>query len=427
MVKNDLQRFPLVSIVVPSFQQARFLRTAIDSILAQDYSPIEVLVLDGGSSDGSREILESYGDRIWFRSTPDNGQSSAINEGFGRSRGEIVAWLNSDDFYYPGAVGKAVEALRSNPEAGLVYGEGNQVDEEGNVKWRFPETVPFDLWRLANVADYILQPTAFFRRDALFAAGLLNEGLNWGLDWDLWIRMGKRCPFVHLDEVLAASRLHGETKTATGGLRRMRELYGVLSRHDVTGISPALVIHVIATAVRAVLPSAEIISTDVVTGSMPGIFSRLSRSVVAGFERMVRKWLQNVQGVWPDGMAGNTGQMWLPSAGSRCLLEMSGRNLAISGQKVVLRACGREARTGNLGPGEPFRLSLEIPEGSVPVKVMLTCSRTCKVGPLDPKLGPRRAGFILEDYRVVPLSEQPERRPLTEHTENAEKSRNRYE
>jgi glycosyltransferase involved in cell wall biosynthesis len=144
---------PLVSIIVPSFQQAKFLRVAIDSILSQNYTPIEVLVLDGGSTDGSKEILESYGNKIWFSSGSDGGQCQAINEGFRRSQGEFVAWLNSDDFYYPGAIAHAVEVLQINPECVLVYGEGNLAAEDGSVMWRFPETVPFDLWRLANHSD----------------------------------------------------------------------------------------------------------------------------------------------------------------------------------------------------------------------------------------------------------------------------------
>lgn len=399
--RNRRTMNPLVSIIVPSYQQARFLRTALDSILAQEYRPIEVLVLDGGSSDGSREILAGYGNRIWFRSHPDEGQASAINEGFRRSRGEIVAWLNSDDFYYPGAIRPAVEALLANPEAGLVYGEGNQVDEQGAVKWRFAETVPFDLWRLANVADYILQPTVFFRRDALFAAGLLDESLNWGLDWDLWIRMGSRRPFAYIREVLAASRLHGETKTATGGLQRMRELYRVLSRHGVTGFSPALAVHFVATVVRGVVPSAEVMSTDLLAGSRPGPLHRLFRFAAARAERLIRKWLQNAQGVWPDGMVGGRGDLWLPSDGAGRLLAIRGHNLAIGGQRVALSAYGKEARTGSLEPGGAFRLTLEVPAGAMPVKAVLSAARTRVIEPLDPRLGPRRAGFVLEDVRLV--------------------------
>lgn len=393
---------PLVSIIVPSYQQAKYLRTAIDSILSQDYSPLEILVLDGGSSDGSREILESYGDQIWFRSAPDGGQCDAINEGFRRSRGEIVAWLNSDDFYYPGAIAHAVEVLSKNPEAALVYGEGNLVAEDGSVMWRFPETVPFDLWRIANHSDYILQPTVFFRREKLFACGLLAEDLNWGLDWELWIRIGKRFPFCYTERILAAGRIYGDTKTATGGFRRMLEIFKILHRHDVRGLSPAAIAHAIITLVRKFCNNAELITPEVMTASVPGPLGKIVVPVIEGTERRLRRWLQNVQGVWQDGMVGKRGKLWLPSSGQSCCLEIRGRNLAAGGQKIKLRVADNIQTTGVLVGGEVFNFNLRIPAGSIPVRAELTCTKTTRVAPLDPKLGPRRAGCQLDDFRLVP-------------------------
>lgn len=391
----------LVSIIVPSFQQARFLRTAIDSILSQDYKPLEVLVLDGGSTDGSREILESYGDRIWFRSGPDGGQCQAINEGFRKSRGEIVAWLNSDDFYYPGAVAHAVEVLQNNSDAALVYGEGNLVAENGSVMWRFPETVPFDLWRLANHSDYILQPTVFFRRTSLFDCGLLAEDLNWGLDWELWIRIGKRYPFSYTDRLLAASRIYGDTKTATGGFRRMMEIVKILHRHGVKGLSPAVVAHAIITIVRKFCNNAELITPEVMSASVPGPLRRVASPVIARTERGLRRWLQNVQGVWQDGLVGKHGKLWLPSRGQGGRLEIHGRNLDIAGQRITLQVVGKTVSTGALAEGQAFNLQLPIPTGNIPIRAELTCARTVEAAPLDPKFGPRRAGCRLEDCRLV--------------------------
>lgn len=392
---------PLVSIVVPSFQQAKYLQTAIDSILAQDYSPLEVLVMDGGSSDGSKEILESYGDRIWFRSGPDGGQCDAINDGFRRSRGEIVAWLNSDDFYYPGAITHAVEVLTKNPAVALVYGEGNLVTEDGSVMWRFPETVPFDLWRLANHSDYILQPTVFFRREKLFNCGLLAEDLNWGLDWELWIRIGKRYPFAYTDRVLAASRIYSGTKTATGGYRRLREIHRILQGHGARRFSPAAVSHAIITVVRKFCNNAELITPDVMTSSVPGGLKKYLAPLIEKTERRLRRWLQNVQGVWRDGMVDRRGHLWIPSDGRSCTLEIQGRNLTIGGQRVELRAAGRVVSTGDIGSGETFRLTLPVPAGTIPVRVEFRCAGTTKVEPLDPSFGPRRAGWLLEDFRLV--------------------------
>lgn len=392
---------PLVSIIVPSYQQAAFLRDAIDSILAQDYRPVEVLVLDGGSTDGSREILDSYGERIWFRSAPDGGQCQAINEGFRQSRGEIVAWLNSDDFYYPGVIGHAVAALQNNPRAALVYGEGNLVARDGSVMWRFPETVPFDLWRLANHSDYILQPTVFFRREALFAGDLLDETLNWGLDWDLWIRLGKRFPFIYTDRVLAASRIHGDTKTATGGWRRLREIGRILNRHGVSWHSPAMISHTIITLVRKGCGNAELITPEVMTNSVPGPFRETVAPMLATVERRLRRWLQNVQGVWSDGMVGGSGTLWLPSDGRPGYIQIRGRNLAGAGQRVTLKTGGRTVATGSLDSDAMFTLELEIPAGSIPVQAELRCARTIKAAPLDARLGPRRAGCLLEHVDLV--------------------------
>jgi hypothetical protein len=392
---------PLVSIIVPSFQQARFLRACLDSVLTQDYEPIEVLVVDGGSTDGTVDILRSYGDRIWFRSERDGGQCSAINEGFRRSRGEILAWLNSDDFYYPGAVRRAVEALAANPGAGVLYGEGELVDESGAILWRFPETVPFDLWRLANVADYILQPTAFFRREALFQHGLLDDHLHYGLDWELWIRLGKKVPFVHVPDVLAASRIHAATKTATGGFRRLREIFGILRRHDVRRASPAAVSHAISTVVRKFRPMEAPVKTDVLLQSLPSPLRSMTRPLLAGAERRLRRWLQNAQGIWPDGFVGSIGRFWLPNEGRRCELVVRGRNLDLREQVVALRTDRTVGRTQFLAPGETFELRVPVPEGASPVKALVTCARTRRIDPLDPALGPRRAGFVLDERRLI--------------------------
>lgn len=392
---------PLVSIIVPSYQQAKYLRVAIDSILAQDYAPVEILALDGGSTDGSKEILESYGDRIWFRSAPDGGQCDAINEGFRRSRGEIVAWLNSDDFYYPGAIAHAVEILTKHPETALVYGEGNLMAEDGSVMWRFPETVPFDLWRLANHSDYILQPTVFFRREKLFECGLLDEGLNWGLDWDLWLRIGRRFPFAYTDQVLAAGRIYGDTKTATGGYRRLAEIFRILRRHGAGRLSPAAVSHAIITVVRRFCNNAELITPDVMTSSVPGPMRKAVSPVIERTELRLRKWLQNVQGVWQDGYVGRRGNLWIPSGGKSCYLEIRGRNLDIDGQRVQLRTGGKSTSTDPLPAGEPFLLTLPIEEGSIPVRAELMSDRTMEVEPLDPRFGSRRAGFLMENYCLL--------------------------
>src|SRR5579872_2956802 len=120
---QQFSRDPLVTIVTPSYNQGRFIRATIESVLTQDYPNIEYIIMDGASTDETADVVRPYLDRLTFVSEPDRGQSHAINKGFARARGEIVAWLNSDDLFLPGAVRRAVEAFRAAPQSGVVYGE----------------------------------------------------------------------------------------------------------------------------------------------------------------------------------------------------------------------------------------------------------------------------------------------------------------
>ncbi|MDD1650341.1 MAG: hypothetical protein LUO80_08105, partial [Methylococcaceae bacterium] len=245
------------------------------------------------------------------------------------------------------------------------------------------------------------QPTVFFRREALFAGGLLDETLHWGLDWELWIRLAKRHPLSYTDRVLAASRIYGDTKTATGGWRRLRELAAILSRHGVPWHSPAMISHAIITLVRKRCDNAELITPAVMTNSVPGPFRRPAAPMLAMAERQLRRWLQNVQGVWSDGMVGRAGSLWLPCDGRSGYLKVRGKNLGIAGQMITVQVDGRTATTGRLDSEARFTLELEASAGSIPVKVRLRCACTLRVAPLDPRLGPRQAGFLLEQVELV--------------------------
>jgi len=203
---------PTISVVVPSFNQASYLPQALDSILLQDYPRLELIVIDGGSTDGSVEILRSYSGRLtrWI-SEPDRGQTDAINRGFAMARGEIVAWLNSDDLYLAGSLRSAAEALQRNPELGMVYGDGVLVDSTGKVLDHHPYRTLSALDLLCF--DVILQPTAFMRRHALQAVGGLDESYNLIMDHDLWVRLASRFPIEHVAEEWAVERTHPEAKT----------------------------------------------------------------------------------------------------------------------------------------------------------------------------------------------------------------------
>jgi glycosyltransferase involved in cell wall biosynthesis len=183
---------PLVSIITPSLNQGRFIRKTIESVLSQDYPRLEHLVMDGGSTDETLDILRSYGDRITWRSGPDGGQAAAVNSGVRLAKGEILGWLNSDDTYQPGAVTAAVEHLIAHPETAVVYGNAYFIDEH-NVVFGAHPTEDFDLNRLAETT-LICQPTAFIRRSAIEAVGMLDTTLHYCMDYDLFIRLGRRFP-----------------------------------------------------------------------------------------------------------------------------------------------------------------------------------------------------------------------------------------
>jgi glycosyltransferase involved in cell wall biosynthesis len=224
---------PLVSIITPSYNHAAFLDETIRSVLAQDYANIEYIVVDGGSTDGSVEIIKRHAGRIakWV-SEPDEGQSHAINKGFRMASGDIVAWLNSDDLYFPDAVSTAVRRFVADERLGLFYGHGVFVDRGGAFVRYFTEVEPYDEFRLRNCSDYIMQPTTFFRRDVLVDVGLLDESLHFTMDWDLWCRFAESGCGVHCEpKLIAATRVYPETKTTAGSRPRLVEIFRTLRRH----------------------------------------------------------------------------------------------------------------------------------------------------------------------------------------------------
>ncbi len=202
---------PSVSIVTPSFNQAPFLEKTILSVLEQDYPNIEYMVVDGASTDGSLEIIRKHANRIsWWVSEKDDGQADGINKGFKRATGDIVAWLNSDDFYLPGTVTRAVQALQDNPSAAFVYGDVQVVDEKGEVI----NILKYGDWGLKELASFhiIGQPAVFMRRDALDRAGYLDTSFHYLLDHQLWLRLAMNAGIKYVPQLWAGAHYHAGSK-----------------------------------------------------------------------------------------------------------------------------------------------------------------------------------------------------------------------
>jgi glycosyltransferase involved in cell wall biosynthesis len=219
--------FPLVSIVTPSYNQARFLEFTIHSVLEQDYPNIEYILVDGGSTDGSLDIIHRYANRFaWWVSEKDRGQTDAINKGFAQANGDILAWLNSDDTYEPHAVAEAVELLRSQPETGLVYGDTNFIDENGDNIGSFP-AAQTDYKRLRRGYVHIPQQASFWRADLWRKVGPLDPSFYFAMDYDLWVRLAALAPLQYTPRLWANFRLHTQAKTIAADDRCWPEMLRV--------------------------------------------------------------------------------------------------------------------------------------------------------------------------------------------------------
>lgn len=211
---------PLVSVVVPCLNRAHWLVPTLDSILQQDYPHIECIVVDGGSTDGTLEILKSYGNRIKWISEPDNGHADAINKGWKMSRGEILAWLNADDCYVvPGTVQSAVEFFKMHPEADVVYGDYVLISEDGKV---VSDVITHRHWDLVHAVRYcshiITQPASFMRRSILEKVNWLDPEFRNAKDHELWLRIGRVGTIRYLPVQLAYARsIPGLTQAADMG------------------------------------------------------------------------------------------------------------------------------------------------------------------------------------------------------------------
>lgn len=219
---------PIVSIITPSFNQGNYLEATIQSVLSQDYPRIEYAIVDGGSMDGSTALIQKYADRLaWWVSEKDRGQTDAINKGFARARGDILAWINSDDTYEPGAVTAAVDYLQTHPEVGMVYADCNYINEAGRVIGHFP-AAQTDLPRLRQGYVHIPQQTMFFRADLWKRVGPLDPSFYFAMDYDLWTRIASQAELKYIaGQTWANFRIHTLGKTIAADDRCWPEMIRV--------------------------------------------------------------------------------------------------------------------------------------------------------------------------------------------------------
>ncbi|WP_236622284.1 glycosyltransferase family 2 protein [Novipirellula maiorica] len=200
---------PLVSILVPSYNQGRFIRHTIDSILQQDYRPLKIHVVDGASSDNTVNVLKSYGEipELEWISEPDKGVVDAVNKGFDRLEGDICGIQSSDDLYLPGVIQRIVDQFHEFPKTGLIYGDTVKVDAEGNELLRY-QIGPWSFKNIFLMKTWIPQPSTFFRREMLVTCGGWDDRIPYAPDTDLWLRMAFRTDVKKIDHYLSSRRMH---------------------------------------------------------------------------------------------------------------------------------------------------------------------------------------------------------------------------
>lgn len=381
---------PLVTIVTPSYNQGEFIRATIESVLSQDYPLVEYIIMDGGSTDQTAAIVSEYAGRLAWTSEPDRGQAHAINKGFQRARGDIVAWLNSDDILLPGAVTAAVQEWERVPEAGAVYGEGYLMDREGRFTRRFPATEPFNLWKLVYLSDYVLQQSTFFRRSAVEQVGWLDESLHYAMDWDLLIRLGTRYGLHYTPAYLGALREYAEAKSFAGGRRRVEEIRRVLERHTGLRHAPGFWTYGLDTYQRGWMDRLENRSPRWLR--IPATVLSLMVYVITAAAIMLI--LRNAQGVHADGWVADRFEWMLPEGAGDVVVQ--GRVPADSrlrGAILTATAAGQPLGSWPVGPGD-FEVRFQAPERPGPFSFELHCSRYRRP-PLGSELSWRRMAFQL--------------------------------
>lgn len=229
MISGNNHQHPVITIVTPSFNQGRFIGQAVNSVLSQGVPDVEHLIFDAGSTDETIRVLKSFGDSIQWVSEPDKGQSDAVNKGLKAATGEFIGWLNSDDIFYPGSFKAVLNVFETMPQVDILYGMADHIDEANNVI----EPYYNEEWNYGRLRDvcFICQPAVFFRKSIVERFGVLDERLRYCMDYEYWLRIGRKKPFYYLKQKLAGSRLYKETKTLGSAVAVHKEILHMFKDH----------------------------------------------------------------------------------------------------------------------------------------------------------------------------------------------------
>lgn len=307
---------PVISIVTPSLNQGEFIGETIRSVVSQagDFF-IDYIIVDGGSTDNSLEIIKKYetllkesgiplrcgGIRYRWFSEKDKGQSDAINKGLCKAEGAVAAWLNADDYYADGTLATAARHFAGDPSLVLLYGGGFTVDRGGRKTGAYNVEPVFDLWKLIHLYDFILQPSVFMRLDALKGTGMLDEELEYIMDWELWIRLSRFGRVRFTSEPLSFARVHSAAKTQSAGMKRWNEIRKCSMKYGHLRVPPVLLTQIFHRPLTAV------------TGGNSGK-GGLAFSMMVPFLRKIYYRLigGNTSGIHPDGSAESVAYLSVP-------------------------------------------------------------------------------------------------------------------